>query len=228
MACPFPIRLLIWRRLAAIIILCSATAAIAAPAPVGGLAESTAVSLRPGQYLWDEAATGDGPLRIVVSLTLQRMYVYRGDRLMAVSTVSTGMRGHGTPMGDFIILQKRPWHRSNLYSNAPMPFMQRLTWDGIAIHAGVLPGYPASHGCIRVPTAFARRLFAETRLGIRVAVTDSDTGAPAYLEFADLDYADLDTLILPASGPHWADWNVIEAARNGAVRLDYSPRIFID
>jgi hypothetical protein len=93
--------------------------------------------------------------------------------LIGVSTVSTGRPGHETPTGVFTILQKRKEHYSNLYNNAPMPFMQRLTWDGIALHAGNLPGHPASHGCIRLPLGFAERLFGVTALGMTVIVTDS-------------------------------------------------------
>ncbi|HQS70702.1 MULTISPECIES: L,D-transpeptidase family protein [unclassified Novosphingobium] len=100
---------------------------------------------------------------IVVSKPTQQMFVFKDGALWATSPVSTGKRGHGTPAGVFPILQKRVHHRSNLYSNAPMPFMQRLTWRGIAIHAGRLPGYPASHGCIRLPYGFAKSLFALTR-----------------------------------------------------------------
>jgi hypothetical protein len=99
---------------------------------------------------------------ITVSLSSQRMHVFRDGVLWKSSPVSTGKRGKRTPTGVFAILQKKRFHRSNLYSNAPMPYMQRLTWDGIAIHAGQLPGYPASHGCIRIPDAFARELFAIT------------------------------------------------------------------
>jgi L,D-transpeptidase catalytic domain len=99
---------------------------------------------------------------ITVSLASQRMHVFRDGVLWRSSPVSTGKRGKETPPGVFAILQKKKFHRSNLYSNAPMPFMQRLTWSGIAIHAGTLPGYPASHGCIRLPHEFARELFAIT------------------------------------------------------------------
>lgn len=99
---------------------------------------------------------------ITVSLASQQMHVFRDGVLWRSSPVSTGKRGKETPEGVFAILQKKTFHRSNLYSNAPMPFMQRLTWDGIAIHAGNLPGYPASHGCIRIPRAFAAELFALT------------------------------------------------------------------
>lgn len=99
---------------------------------------------------------------ITVSLSSQQMHVYRDGVLWRSSPVSTGKRGKRTPTGVFAILQKKRFHRSNLYSNAPMPWMQRLTWSGIAIHAGRLPGYPASHGCIRLPTEFASELFKIT------------------------------------------------------------------
>ncbi len=111
---------------------------------------------------------------MVVSLKAQRAYVYRNGVRIGASTVSTGMKGHRTPTGIFTILQKKKDHRSNLYNDAPMPFMQRLTWDGIALHAGGLPGYPASHGCVRLPLAFATRLYDETGLGMTVVVTDGD------------------------------------------------------
>lgn len=99
---------------------------------------------------------------IAISKSSQRMYVFRKGVLWEASPVSTGRKGKETPSGVFAILQKKEFHRSNLYSNAPMPFMQRLTWDGIAIHAGHLPGYPASHGCIRLPPAFAESLYQLT------------------------------------------------------------------
>lgn len=101
---------------------------------------------------------------ITISLASQQMHVFRDGVLWRSSPVSTGKRGKETPPGVFAILQKKKFHRSNLYSNAPMPFMQRLTWDGIAIHAGRLPGYPASHGCIRLPSEFASELFKITGL----------------------------------------------------------------
>ena len=142
-------------------------------------AASAYEDLRPGDYRWHaDAASADGPLRIVVSLPLQRAFVFRGEALVGVATVSTGRPGFDTPTGTFPILQKRAEHYSNLYDNAPMPHMQRLTWDGIALHAGAIPGEPASHGCIRLPPAFARRLFALTELGTPVVVTDSAPAAP--------------------------------------------------
>src|SRR5262249_8897499 len=111
-------------------------------------------SLSPGQFVWQPDASPQGEVEIVVSLPLQRLYVYRAGALIGISTISSGREGYDTPVGSFNILQKDRDHRSNRYSDAPMPFMQRLTWDGVAIHGGALPGYPASHGCIRVPMAF--------------------------------------------------------------------------
>lgn len=128
--------------------------------------------LKPGEYLWAPQIAPDGPVTMIVSLKAQRAFVYRNGVPIGVSTISSGMRGHETPTGVFTILQKDVDHKSNLYSGAPMPFMQRLTWDGIALHAGALPGYPASHGCVRLPLAFAKLLFAVTRLGLTVVITN--------------------------------------------------------
>ena len=110
---------------------------------------------------------------VVVSKPSQQMIVFKDGMLWGTSKVSTGKRGKSTPSGVFAILQKKSFHRSNLYSNAPMPFMQRLTWSGIAIHAGHLPGYPASHGCIRLPQSFAKSLYGLTgHSSTAVIVTD--------------------------------------------------------
>jgi lipoprotein-anchoring transpeptidase ErfK/SrfK len=115
-----------------------------------------------------------GPLIIAVSINQQKVRVYDANGLFAESPVSTGMKGHSTPTGVFSIIQKRKWHRSNIYSGAPMPYMQRITWSGIAMHAGVLPGYPASHGCIRMPTAFAVKMWNWTKMGARVIITPGE------------------------------------------------------
>lgn len=159
--------------------------------PLPALAQSVAVDppltspvapepeLRPGEYRWNEAAAaGDAPVRILVSLPLQRAFVFRGDALVGISTVSTGEPGYDTPTGTFPILQKRRDHRSNLYDDAPMPWMQRLTWDGVALHAGQVVDGPASHGCVRLPAAFARRLFAITALGTTVTIVDEAPAEP--------------------------------------------------
>jgi len=116
-------------------------------------------------------AKPQGPLIIAVSIDQQKVRVYDANGLFAESPVSTGMKGHSTPMGVFSVIQKNKMHRSNIYSGAPMPYMQRITWSGIALHAGVLPGYPASHGCIRMPMAFAVKMWNWTRMGARVVIT---------------------------------------------------------
>jgi hypothetical protein len=134
-------------------------------------------SLSPGEFVWQPELAPAGEVEIVVSIPLQRAYVYRAGTLIGVSTVSTGRPGHATPTGRFDILQKHARHFSNKYNNAPMPFMQRLTWDGIALHAGQIPGRPASHGCIRLPLAFARELFAVTRIGASVHVIQQSPAA---------------------------------------------------
>ncbi len=135
--------------------------------------DAAAVALQPNKFVWAEQASTD-PVTIVVSIPQQRAFVYRGDRLVAASAVSTGKIGNDTPTGVYPILQKNEKHRSNLYDDAPMPFMQRLTWDGIALHAGRNPGFPDSHGCVRLPMEFAKRLFAITDLGTTVVVTDAE------------------------------------------------------
>lgn len=131
-------------------------------------------ALKPGQYLWAPMVAPSGPVLAVISLKVQRCYVYRNGVLIGVATVSTGKPGHQTPTGVFTILQKQVHHKSNLYDSAPMPYMERLTWSGVAMHAGNLPGYPASHGCIRMPMAFARLLYAATARGMTVVITDLD------------------------------------------------------
>ncbi len=134
--------------------------------------------LKPGQYIWEKRASQAKDLRIVVVLDIQRIYVFDGGTLVAFSSISSGKKGHATPTGSFKILQKNVDHKSNLYSNAPMPFMQRLTWDGIALHAGHIPGYPASHGCLRLPLAFAKSLYGITTMDQVVTVLP-DLSSPA-------------------------------------------------
>jgi lipoprotein-anchoring transpeptidase ErfK/SrfK len=121
-----------------------------------------------------ETAKPVGPIVIAISIEKQQLKLYDQNGLFAETPVSTGMRGHSTPMGVFSIIQKNKYHRSNIYSGAPMPYMQRITWSGVAMHAGVLPGYPASHGCIRMPMNFAMRMWGWTRMGARVIVTPGE------------------------------------------------------
>ena len=113
---------------------------------------------RPGDYVWKPEVSPAGPVVIVVSIPQQSMFVYRNGVRIGRSTVSTGAPGHPTPTGIFTILQKKVDHESSIYKGAKMPYMQRLTWDGIAMHEGRLPGYRASHGCARLPEDFAAKL----------------------------------------------------------------------
>ena len=119
------------------------------------------------------------PLVIAVSIGSQRVKIYDANGLFAEAPVSTGMPGHPTPQGVFSVIEKDRYHHSNIYSGAPMPFMQRITWGGVAMHAGVLPGYPASHGCIRMPDDFATKMWGWTKMGARVFVTPGEVPAPA-------------------------------------------------
>lgn len=126
--------------------------------------------LKPGQWVWAPQIAPRGPLLVFVDLSSQTATVYRNGVRIGVSTVSSGKPGHATPTGVFTILQKDAKHRSSTYHNAPMPYQQRLTWDGVALHAGGLPGYPESHGCVHLPYSFARELFAATQYGTTVIV----------------------------------------------------------
>src|SRR5438445_3308511 len=121
-----------------------------------------------------ESTKPQGPLIIAISIEKQSLKIYDANGFFAETPISTGMRGHPTPMGVFSIIQKHKFHHSNIYSNAPMPYMQRFTWSGVAMHAGVLPGYPASHGCIRMPLAFAMKMWNWTKMGARVIVTPGE------------------------------------------------------
>ncbi len=139
--------------------------------PVAAQQVMKAISdLKPGEFTWHPERSPSGPVAIVVSVPDQRVHVYRNGIRIGVSTCSTGKPGHDTPTGVFTILQKDKDHRSSTYNNAPMPNMNRLTWDGVALHAGKLPGYPASHGCVRLPMLFSEKLFGVTHVGTPVIV----------------------------------------------------------
>jgi lipoprotein-anchoring transpeptidase ErfK/SrfK len=147
----------------------------AAPAPKPPVRR--AKTQRPGQNksaIVEKESKPQGPLIISVSIAQQKLRIYDANGLFAESPISTGMPGHSTPMGVFSVIQKQKFHQSNIYSGAPMPFMQRITWSGIAMHAGVVPGHPASHGCIRLPMAFAVKMYGWTRMGARVIVTPGE------------------------------------------------------
>src|SRR6266850_1920153 len=134
--------------------------------------------LKPGEYWWNPRVSPAGPVVVLVSIPQQTMHVYRNGILIGRTTVSTGSKGHATPGGVFSILEKKGRHYSKKYDNAPMPNMQRLTWTGIAMHSGNLPGYPASHGCVRMPFDFSQLLFSATEKGGTVVVGDGKTPTP--------------------------------------------------
>jgi hypothetical protein len=151
------------------------TPALAESVPFWGAKASVPIDtpidqLKKGEFLWMAEAVTTGPVVMVVSITEQRAYVYRNGILIGATTVSTGRPGHPTPTGVFTVLQKQKEHRSTIYDGAPMPYMERLTWGGVALHAGGLPGYPESHGCIHLPSEFARRLFEISPGGMTVVI----------------------------------------------------------
>ena len=150
-------------------------AALAAPAMARTRLSEPSAAARP-LASWSEKARG--PIILAVSLSDQRLTIWENGIVVARTPVSTGVAGHETPRGVFTLLQKKRMHRSNIYSNAPMPFMQRITWSGVALHQGHVTGRPASHGCIRLPADVARKLFGYTKIGARVIVTDEPV-APA-------------------------------------------------
>jgi lipoprotein-anchoring transpeptidase ErfK/SrfK len=140
---------------------------------------------RPKHETARETPPPQGPFQIVVDIAKQQVALYGQDGFIARAGISTGMPGHPTPLGVFTVISKAKWHQSNIYSGAPMPYMQRITWSGIAMHAGPRPGYPASHGCIRLPEDFAIRLFHATKVGARVIVT-REPAAPVEIAHRNL------------------------------------------
>jgi lipoprotein-anchoring transpeptidase ErfK/SrfK len=127
-------------------------------------------ALKPGQYLWRDVPDAAGPERVVISLSDQLAYLYRGNALMAVAAISTGKDSKPSPTGIFSVLDKKPFYRSKKYDNAPMPFAQFFDPAGIAMHAGYNPGVPASHGCVRLPAQFAKKLYTATDIGTPVYI----------------------------------------------------------
>lgn len=177
--------------------------------------------LKPGDYVWVPEVSPAGPVVVIVSIPEQAMFVYRNGVRIGRATVSTGKEGHPTPTGVFTILQKKVDHESSIYKGAKMPHMQRLTWDGIAMHAGRLPGYPASHGCVRLPEDFAEKLYSVTTCGTTVIVTDQKdapggTANPGLLLSGKVGEAEAGKF--PASGFEWLP----EKSTNGAVSVIFS------
>lgn len=136
-----------------------------------GISDDAVSRLKHGGFIWEPERAPDGPMSIVVDLSAQRASVYRDGVRIGATTISSGKHGYRTPAGVFRILQKDRSHRSKKYGNLPMPYTMRITWSGVALHAGGVPGHPSSHGCVHLPRGFARALFNEAPLGTRVVMT---------------------------------------------------------
>ena len=162
--------------------------------------------IKSGDYIWHPEVSPAGPVLVLVSLPDQVLYVYRNGVRIGRSTVSTGTKGHRTPTGVFTILQKKVDHESNIYKGAKMPHMQRLTWGGIAMHAGQLPGYPASHGCVRLPEDFAEKLYSVTTMGTTVIIADNNSG-PDMTTNPGLLFTGKPSPALPVNGVFWRPEN---------------------
>lgn len=204
-----------------------------AGAPLLGQQVTKAISdLKSGEYSWHPERSPAGPVAVIVSIPDQRVHVYRNAIRIGASSCSTGQPGHATPTGVFTILQKDKDHRSSTYNNAPMPNMNRLTWDGIALHAGKLPGYPASHGCVRLPMAFSEKLFGVTHVGTPVIIGGSHSdpieivhpglvlGSYATSEFEDAEAALKGKALPEWNADHRATAILVSAADRQAMLLE--------
>src|ERR1700726_710602 len=194
--------------------LLAASVTDAAPGHTKGRAVKPFTSeLKPGDYVWHPEVSPAGPVVVFVSLPDQVLSVYRNGVRIGRSTVSTGKPGKKTPTGVFTVLQKKVQHESSIYKGAQMPHMQRLTWTGIALHAGNLPGYPASAGCVRLPVDFAAKLYAVTTLGTTVMIADNRS-APSHSLRPGLLFSGK-TGTAPAGGFVWRP----EAAPKGPISI---------
>jgi hypothetical protein len=199
-------------------LLAGATVLAVSSACADALADETlkeASKLRPGEFTWNPDRQPTGPVAIVVSIPEQLVHVYRNGIRIAVSTCSTGRPGHSTPTGVFVVLEKDRNHHSSTYNDAPMPNMNRLTWSGIALHAGNLPGYPASHGCVRLPLEFSAKLFTVTHLGTPVIIAGSHTDpwelthpGMVLAGYAEGEFKQVEASL--ADKKHPADWTQVE------------------
>lgn len=178
--------------------------------------------LKPGQWVWAPGLSPEGPITVLVSIDEQRAFVYRNGVRVGFTTVSTGREGHDTPTGVFTVLQKDAAHRSTLYNSAPMPYMERLTWGGVALHAGGLPGYPSSHGCVHLPSQFAQDLFAISPMGMTVVITNRALELAAVMEgplLAPISAATgADVGVPPLAAPEAWRWTP-EASPSGPVSI---------
>lgn len=221
------------RRILVTTLACAATLAFPLSSPLlgqqvdltSGSVVQAVTHLKAGQYVWAPEVAPQGPMLLIVNVATQRAVLFRNGVPIGASTVSTGRPGHATPTGVFTVLQKQVEHYSSLYDSAPMPYMQRLTWQGVALHAGNLPGYPASHGCIRLPAAFAKLLYGETKVGMTVVITHEQTTprvvpAPAIVA-QGAEPSDVNSSFLwePARAPDGPVSIVVSAADRRAIVL---------
>ena len=187
-----------------------------------------ATELKPGEFTWHPERSPVGPVAIIVSIPDQRVHVYRNGIRIAVSTCSTGKQGHSTPTGVFTILEKDKNHHSSTYNNAPMPNMNRLTWNGVALHAGMLPGYPASHGCVRLPLKFSELLFGITHVGTVVILAGSVSDPKEVIhpglvlgDFAQHEFDGMQAGLKKKSAPWEAEVTPIDAPKATAVIVSH-------
>jgi hypothetical protein len=191
-----------------------------------GITEGTetkaqSASLQPGDYVWQPEAAPTGPVVIIVDLAKQVMEVYRDGSLIGRSTIGAGKGEHPTPTGIFTILQKELTHHSTKYHEASMPYMERLTWDGVAIHAGNVLGQPDSHGCVHVPMEFAKKLYAVTKEGATVLIASGDAEPPPPAK-PDLEFSSGKPSPITTPSPRVPDSWHPEAAPNGPLCVVYS------
>jgi hypothetical protein len=177
-------------------------------------------ALKPGEYWWHPEISPQGPVVVLVSIPQQSMHVFRNGILIGRTSISSGSQGHATPAGVYSILEKKETHRSKKYQNAPMPYMQRLTWSGIAMHSGQLPGYAASHGCVRLPYDFSTRLYSVTAKGGTVIIGDSKTPEPRFAANPGLLLAptDFNAAMLRPLAANEYDWHP-ERSQTGPITI---------
>jgi len=176
--------------------------------------------LKPGEYWWHPEISPSGPVVVLVSIPQQTMHVFRNGILIGRTSISSGSTGHATPAGVYSILEKKETHRSKKYNDAPMPYMQRLTWSGIAMHSGQLPGYAASHGCVRLPYDFSTRLYSVTAKGGTVIIGDAKTPEPRFAANPGLLLAPTDfspAMLRPLAANQY-DWQP-ERSKSGPITM---------
>jgi L,D-transpeptidase catalytic domain len=219
------------RRAFGTFLLSGVATALGVNAASGQRVQKYAEQLKNGEFNWFPERSSGGPILVIVSIPDQLVHVYRNGIRVAASTCATGKPGHETPTGVFKILQKDKHHKSSTYNNAPMPNMNRLTWSGIALHAGNLPGYPASHGCVRLPLAFSELLFGITRLGMTVVIANEHSHPQSVVhpglilgDYAKKEYRAVDATLLRAAysegrSAHKLETSIVVSKRNNSMTI---------